>query len=333
MKGQRLFRRELVNAKAVSIAILMLVLLIVPRLVGSVFYLHVLIMVFIFSIATCSLRLIAVSGQLSMGHAGMMCIGGYVSALLAKNLGLTPWLTIPVGGLTGLVVAYIIGFPFSRLRGIYFSMITLFFGMIVLTINQMFSKWTQGSGGLTSIPALLGGSKVQYYYVYLLLALVSIVIMYRLEFSGIGYIWKGVAQSYPVALSVGINEAHQRILAFAIGSGFASLAGGLLAHYSLVMSLDSFNLLASLNIIVYMLVGGMNSFTGPIIGTGILIFVPSVFRGLKEYVPFIFAGILLIVLFFMPDGLAGFSGQIRRGIKRLRKERVTTEEELTRDAA
>lgn len=145
--------------------------------------------------------------------------------------------------------------------------------------------------------------------------------MHRLEFSRLGLTWKAIAQSYSVASSIGINESGQRILCFAIGSLFAGLAGALFAHYYLVLSHDSFGFMQSIYLYIYMIVGGVNFFSGPIVGTAVLIIIPDIFRNLKEYVPFVFAGIMLIVLFVMPQGLVGLPIQIWSRIdKYLRKK-------------
>jgi branched-chain amino acid transport system permease protein len=140
------------------------------------------------------------------------------------------------------------------------------------------------------------------------------MVMHRLEFSRIGLTWIAVAQSHPVASSIGIDETQQRRQIFAIGSLFAGLAGGVYAHYYMLLSQSTFSFIASLNLIIYMLVGGIGSFAGPIIGAGVLVLIPELFRNLKEFVPYIFCAILLLVLFFAPNGLVGIPSQIKQWI-------------------
>lgn len=300
--------------KAASYLGLMIVLAILPLFISSAYYIHIFIVVFIFIMVTSSLRLIALSGQVSMSHAAMMCIGGYTSAMLAKYLDWNPWLTIVIGALAAFIAALLVAIPFSRLRGIYFSMVTLFFGLGILSINSLFVVQTGGYSGLNLIPPLLGADKVPYYYFFLVLCSVTLLIMHRLEFSRIGLTWMAIAQSHPVASSIGIDETRQRILAFGIGSLFAGLAGGAYAHYFMILSQSAFDFLASLNLIIYMVVGGVYSFAGPIVGATILVLIPEVFRNFKEFVPYIFAGILLLVLFFAPRGLTGVPDQIKQWI-------------------
>lgn len=311
--------------QAVSYSAVVLLLLMLPPLGLSVFFTHILIGVFLFIIMTGSLRLINLSGQGSLGHAGLMSIGAYFSAVLAKELGWSPWITIGLGILATLIVAFLFAIPFTRLRGIYFTMLSLFFALGITAINSLFTDLTGGYAGLSSIPPLLGLSKTPYYYLFLLIAIISLLIMHRLEFSRIGLTWKAVAQSHLVASSIGINETRQRIICLSIGGLFAGVAGAFFAHYYLILSQETFGFFTSVYIFIYMIVGGVEFFVGPIIGTAVLIIIPEIFRGLREYVPFLFAAILLLVLFFMPNGLAGLPHQIASWISEKRKDQILSD--------
>jgi branched-chain amino acid transport system permease protein len=154
-------------------------------------------------------------------------------------------------------------------------------------------------------------SKVPYYYFFLLLTLGSLLVLYSLENSRIGMSWKAISQSHLVASSVGINEAGYRVLALAVGCFFAGMAGAGYAHYNMVLTRSSFGFLASVNLLIYVLVGGAGSFVGPIIGTAVLVIVPEIFRWLKAFAPFVFGGIMLFVAFYMPEGIAGLFRQIK----------------------
>ena len=196
------------------------------------------------------------------------------------------------------------GYPFSRLRALYYAMGSLFFGVGVIMIISAGGVWTGGYSGLTGIHPMFAGSRVPYYYFFLGLALASMIALYRFEFCTIGKNLKAIAQSHLVASSVGINEGWYRILAVGMGCFFVGLVGAAYAHHNLVLSPTSFDLSATLWLVMYVLVGGINSFTGPIIGTAILVLIPEFFRGLKIYSPYISAGILLIVVYLIPQGLA-----------------------------
>ncbi len=310
--------------KPITYIAIIVILFLLPLFMTSTYYLHIFIITFIYIIVTSSLRLIATSGQISLGHAGFMSIGAYMSGVLAKLLGWTPWLTMPLGGIVTMAVAILVGYPFTRARVTYFTVVSLFFGIGILAINQILEKFTGGYSGIAGIPSLFGTSKVPYYYFFLALTSLSLLILYRFEFCRVGLTFKAISQSYSVASSVGINEAGQRVLALAIGCFFVGIAGAGYAHYNLLLGHETFSLLASINLIVYMLVGGLGSFAGPIIGTAVLIIIPELFRNLKDYVPFIFSAILLIVLFLMPQGLAGLPEQIRSSIAKRRQRKAVT---------
>ncbi len=292
-------------ARPLMVIALVAVLAAIPLLAKSVYMLHVLILVYVYVIATSSLRTIAISGQLSLGHAGFMGIGAYTSAVLANELGWTPWLTMPLGALATMALAIIVGYPFSRLKTFYFSMVSLFFGIGMLAVGTIFSRFTGGYYGLAGISPLFGESKVPYYFFFLGLTVVSLLVLHRFESCRIGTCLKAVAQSNAVAASVGIDDSGYRVLALAVGCFIVGLAGAGYAHYNLVLSQSSFDLLASINLMVYMIVGGIGSFAGPIVGAALLVIIPELFRDLKMFTPYVFAGIVILVIFLIPEGLVG----------------------------
>jgi len=301
------------------------IIAILPLLLTSPYTLHIFILTFIYTIAAVSLRTILTSGQFPLAHGAFMGIGAYSAAMIAIRLGWSPWLTIPLGGLIAMGIGMLIGYPFARLRTLYYAMGSLFFGMGIIYVIWAGGSWTGGYSGLFGIPPLLpaGTSKVPYYYFFLGLAVVSLLALYRFEFSRIGINLKAIAQSHLVAASVGINEGWYRVLAVGVGCFFAGLAGAGYAHYTTVLSGVTFSFMATLWLVMYVLIGGINSFIGPIIGTFILVLVPEFARDLKIYSPFVSAGILLIVVYLMPQGLVSLPQLIRsRFIERRKGERV-----------
>jgi branched-chain amino acid transport system permease protein len=304
---------------------LAVIIALLPLLLASPYVLHVLILTFIFTIAAVSLRTIIISGQFPLAHAAFMGIGAYLAGMAAKWLGWSPWLTIPMAALVTMGIGMLIGYPFARLRALYYAMGSLFFGIGIIYIIYAGGTWTGGYSGLTSIPVLFPSatSKMPYYYFFLGLALVSLIALYRFEISRIGTNLKAIAQSYLVASSVGINEGWYRVLAVGVGCFFAGLAGAGYAHYNMAVSPASFNFLATLWLVMYVLIGGINSFIGPIIGTFILVLIPEFARDLKTFSPFISAGILLVVVYLMPQGLVGLPQMLRSRLQEGRKsERV-----------
>jgi len=300
---------------------LVIILALLPVFISSPYMLHILILTFIYTIAAVSLRTITTSGQFPLAHAAFMGIGAYLAGMASKSLNWSPWLTIPSAALVTMGIGMLIGYPFARLRALYYAMGSLFFGIGVVYIIQAGGSWTGGYSGLYGIQPMFGGSKMAYYYFFLGLALVSIIALYRFEFSRIGTNLKAIAQSHLVASSVGINEGWYRILAVGVGCFFAGLAGAGYAHYNMVLSPTSFNFMATLWLFMYVLIGGIGSIAGPIIGTFILILIPEFFRDLKIYSPFISAAILLIVVYLMPQGLVGLPQTVRSWYLERRKRK------------
>jgi branched-chain amino acid transport system permease protein len=300
---------------------LVFILALLPAFFSSPYTLHILILTFIYTIAAVSLRTITTSGQFPLAHAAFMGIGAYLAGMASKSLNWSPWLTIPSAALATMGIGMLIGYPFARLRALYYAMGSLFFGIGVVYIIQAGGSWTGGYSGLYGIQPMFGGSKTAYYYFFLGLALVSIIALYRFEFSRIGTNFKAIAQSHLVASSVGINEGWYRILAVGVGCFFAGLAGAGYAHYNMVLSPSSFNFMATLWLFMYVLIGGIGSIAGPIIGTFILILIPEFFRDLKIYSPFISAAILLIVVYLMPQGLVGLPQTVRSWYLERRKRK------------
>jgi branched-chain amino acid transport system permease protein len=293
-------------AKPMALVGLIIILAILPLLFSSPYLLHILILTFIYTVGAVSFRTITVSGQFPLAHAAFMGIGAYTAAMASRYLHWSPWVTIPMGALAAGIIGILFGYPFARLRTLYYAMGSLFFGVAITYIVQSL-KVTGGYIGLTKVqPLFSSASRVPYYYFFLALALVCTVALYRFEFSRIGTNLKAIAQSHLLASSVGINEARYRVLVVAVGCFFIGLVGAAFAHYTPIVTPSTFNLSATLWLTMYVLIGGFSSFAGPIIGTPILYFVPQYyFSGLKAYSPFIPAVILIIIAYLMPKGLAG----------------------------
>jgi len=283
---------------------IVILLALLPLLVKSEYVVHVFILAFIYIVASASLRTVTTSGQYPLAHGAFMGIGAYASAVAAKLLGWPVWLTIPLGAVAAMVVGALIAYPFARLRAFYYAMVSLFFGIGVIQVIFVLTKWTSGAGGLVDIPHLLPvTSKIPYYYFFLGFMLVCLFALWRLEYSRIGLSMKAIAQSHVVASSVGINEVRYRVLALSVGCFFVGLSGAAYGHYNYTLSPTSFDLMASMWLFVYALIGGLSSFGGPIVGTALLVIVPELLSGLKQFIPFISAAILLIVFYVLHDGL------------------------------
>ena len=293
------------------LGLLLLLACLLPLTTDDPYWMHVFILTLIYIIVSASFRTVSISGQLPLAHAAFMGIGAYLAGMASTLLGWPAYVTIPLGAIFAALVGALTAYPFARLRTLYYALASLFLGMAMVYAIVAPRTWTGGRMGLVGIPALFPDDRILFYYLCLALVVVSLLALYRFENSRIGITLKAIAQSYLVAGSVGINELFYRILAVAVGCFFAGLAGATYAHYNTVLSYTSFNLSATLWIVIYVLVGGIGSFAGPIIGTVLLVVVPEVFRELKAFVPYVSAGILLLVVYLMPQGLVSLPRLVR----------------------
>jgi branched-chain amino acid transport system permease protein len=255
-----------------------------------------------------------------------MGIGSYAAGMASCWMGWSPWLSIPFGAFTAGAIGMLFGYPFSRLRALYYAMGSLFFGVVVINIVNSLGTWTGGYAGLSGVqPLFATPNKVPYYYFVLGLTLACIVVLYRIEFSRLGITLKAISQSHLVASSVGINESYYRTMIVGVGCFFAGLAGAVFAHYNQSVSPSNFDLSMTMWLFMYVLIGGMSSFAGPLIGAPVLYLIPEFFRGLKAYSPYITAAILIIIVYLMPKGLVELPHLVKsifdRYIKRNKSEK------------
>ncbi|MBR5571326.1 MAG: branched-chain amino acid ABC transporter permease [Oscillospiraceae bacterium] len=304
---------KLTNKQLTSLlpyVVLLVVALILPLFVHASYWIGIFISVLYKVIATVSLRTISLSGKLTFAHGSFIALGAYCAGVLAKNLGIHPLITILLGGLFAALVSVITGLPFVRLKGLYYSMASMFLGVTIICIIKAL-KITGGYRGLAGVPALFKNG-VHSYYFFILLTVVCLAILYRFEFSRIGTTLRALAQSDDVAASIGINPTFYRLLAVGVGSFFGGIAGASYAHYATILSTTNYDMLFSLWLLMYMMIGGENKFIGPIIGTIIFVLIPEFGRGVSEYAPYITAACTIVVAYLLPGGLAGIPDVIRR---------------------
>ena len=296
-------------------------LFVVPLLFNGPYPVHMMIMAAVNNILASSLRLIALTGQLSLAHGGMMAVGAYTSCLLVMKVGISFWVALPLAGIASAGLAFMVGFAFVRIRGVYFAMVTVFFGEMITLTAEHWRGLTGGSSGIVAIPrpgpisidgvlSIDFTSKADFYYLILVLMLISMLVLYAIEYSRIGVTLLSIAQGDFLAESVGVNTARFKVLAFCVGCFFAGIAGGFYSHYIRAINPRTFGFFFTIYVVVYMIVGGGKRFAGPVVGALFLTILPEFFRGLNEFQPFVFAGCLMAVLFFLPDGLVSLPARL-----------------------
>jgi branched-chain amino acid transport system permease protein len=297
-----------------------------PNLV-SPYWIHVLILMFLYGILAVSLRQMLILGQVSFAHPAFMAIGAYASTMSVMNLGLPFWLTIFLAGFASGIIALLLGLPVLRLTGPYFFLATFAFLEVVRMIFTHFYVPFGGPMGIYNIPPpnpigpIDFSSISHFYYLILIVFIITLLVFYSLERSRFGQSWHAIGQSYVLAESVGINVMGYRVLAFVIACFFAGIAGACYAHYMTHMSPMEFGLTLSVDCIVWAVVGGMGSVFGPAVGAAILTFISQVFKFTAEYEAGLSAVIFMIIILFLPGGLVSLPQVISR---RRRKRGIVT---------
>jgi len=301
--------------------ILVVIWAVMPAFVSTRFWLNVFIIVFVKIIGAVALRTLSLSGAPSFAHGAFVGIGGYIAAILANNFGVPAYLTIPIGAAAATIIGVVTGFPFLRLRSVYFVMSSMFLGIAIVYVFSAL-KITGGVIGITYIPGFFKDMKA-YYYFFLVLTIVSCAIMYRFEFSRIGVTLSALSQSPDAAAAMGVNGAYFRLLAVGIGCFFAGLSGAAFAHYNASLSPSSFGMLPTLWFIMYIMVGGNDKFIGPILGSIILVIIPQASRAIGQWAPYATAGVMVVAAYLLPGGLASIPETIAAVVKKRRLKRET----------
>lgn len=263
-----------------------------------------------------SYRLITTTGDWGLAHVVMMGAGGYSAALMAKGLDLPVWLTVPLAGFVAAAVAGLISVPLLRTRAFGYFIASFALGELLRLFWIRLDVPFGGIRGLINIPEgqLFGHSlfeTIPYYFFALFVAFICVGIMYLLDRSRLGMTWKALYSDPALAECVGIDVTHYRRSAFMIGSGFAGVAGAMLAHRMGAIDPKNFDLITMLYLIIWVVVGGTQSFWGAAVGLIAMTFVFEFTRPLLEWRPLIFGVVLIFFLIFVPGGIESLVGRFR----------------------
>lgn len=285
--------------------------LLLPVVVTSSYFVHVLVLAVIFSILTLSLNLLTgYSGLLSLGHQAFFAIGAYISALLATRLYVPFWAGLVLGGLGAMVGGYFISRITLRLREAYFVIATIAFSNIIGLVALNWIDLTQGPMGITGVPvpSVFGfeaDTPVKAYYMALLLLAFALLVCRRLLDSDVGRSMIAMREFENLAKVVGIDTRRYAIIAYSVSAMLAGLAGAFYAHYMKFLSPDVFAFDIMVNVVVMMLAGGMGTLTGPVLGAFIFTVVPEALRFSNEYRLVLLALTIILLVRFLPQGIWG----------------------------
>jgi branched-chain amino acid transport system permease protein len=262
---------------------------------------------------------IGLAGMLDLGYIAFYGVGAYTYAILNTQLGISFWMCLPIAALTAAIAGCIIGYPTLRMRGDYLAIVTLAFGEIVRLILNNWMALTNGPNGILGvkvpaiyIPSFEAGFSFEYfylkklyylYYVALALAIFTIIAVYRLNFSRIGRAWESIREDETVAELMGVNTFLLKLLAYAMGAVFAGLAGAFFAARMRFVSPESFTFLESAMVLCMVVLGGMASIPGIILGAAALIIFQEAFRELELYRMLVVGLCMVLMMLFRPAGL------------------------------
>lgn len=286
-----------------------LFLALLPLKLHNDYYLSLLNFIGIHTILVVGLNLLmGYAGQISLGHAAFFGVGAYTSGILTATYGVNPWLAMVAGlGLAGLL-AFLIGIPALKLRGYYLAMATLGFGVIVYIFFVQALSLTGGPSGLSGIPSLsLAGftfhSPLRLYGLIWGTTLGLLALSAGLVDSRIGRALRALHDSEAAAESLGINTQRLKLLIFVWSALYASLAGSLYAHTLNFIAPSSFDIMFSIKLVTMVVVGGMASIWGSLLGAGVLTVLPELLVVFHDFEVVIFGAILMVVMIFLPRGL------------------------------
>ncbi len=303
------------KVKLLFYLVVIAIALVFPFIAGG-FGLYMAVLVGFYIILAMGLNLIfGYTGQISICHGAFYAVGAYSSAIMMTRLGWSFWITMPLGVIITIIVAIIIGIPMLRTKGPYFAIGTMSLGVIVtMVINNSVSL--TGGVSLPGIPpvnpiiipgigAITFTTLKPQYYLVLILIVLSIFIVHRTVHSRVGRAFIAIREDEEMAEAVGINIMNFKILSFAIGGALAGMAGAFYGSFMGAIDPGMAFVFTSFTILVMLVVGGSGTITGAIIGPILLWVIPELFYAAEEYRLLLYGLVVVLVIIFMPHGVAG----------------------------
>jgi branched-chain amino acid transport system permease protein len=321
--GQQAVQRRTASRAPWLIVVAVLVAAVVPTALMNGYHLFQLTMVVVYAIAILGLALlIGFNGQISLGHGAFYAIGAYTTAILMANFDVPYWATLPVSAVVCAVVGFLVGLPALRLGGLYLALTTFSLSVAIPQIlkHKLVEDWTGGVQGLVidkpDAPFDLPLNGDQWLYLFTLaVGCVLFVLAWNLVHGRIGRAMMAIRDHSLAAEAMGINISMLKTRTFAVSAMFTGVAGSLGAIAVQFVAPDSFGIFVSIFLFVGLVVGGVSSIGGTIIGAIFVQFIPNLADAVSKAAPGAVYGVLLIaMMFLMPDGAGGFLGKLTRRI-------------------
>lgn len=283
-----------------------------PFMAGNDYHLTVMSTAYIFAIATLGLNLITgYTGQFNLAHSGFMAVGAYTVGILTVDHHVPFWIAFALSGVSAALLGFFVGIVSLRLKGHYFSIFTLCVGYIMFLVIEKWESLTHGTVGIIGIPVpspigplSFETPRALYYLVFFFLVL-GLVVMHRIARSLLGRTFMAIRNGDDLAESLGINLMRNKLLAFMLSVFYAGLAGGLYAGFVRFLGPGIAGVEHTFDMTMYMLVGGIGTLLGPLLGALGVPWLTQYLQFLQEYRFIVFGPILVLLVIFVPHGIVG----------------------------
>jgi branched-chain amino acid transport system permease protein len=258
----------------------------------------------ILSVGALGLWLMFSIGRIDIAQGAFAAIGGYTTAILSSRYGISFWLCMPLSACASAMAAALIGLPILRLRGVYFSMVTLALTEVTRLLMLNGGALTNGVVGFSNIPqaALLDGA-LPFYLLSAVLVLLGALLVWRISASRIGDVFRSMRQNEDLSSSLGIDVTRYRIIAFAIASGMGGVCGSFLAESQQNIFPGTYTISDSISFMLYCFLGGLDYVLGPVVGAYLLVFAFELLDALQRYQSLLYGVLMIAVMLFLPNGL------------------------------
>ena len=296
--------------KILGWTIALTILLLAPLFLGK-YTIFLLSLLAIYALVSLGLNLLmGYTGQIAAGHAGFLAIGAYFTAIMSARFEWMPCiLVLLLAGIFSGIIGFLLGIPILRLRGFYIAMATLAFGVVVSEVILQWSSLTNGDNGLqvpvATIADFAFDSDIKLFYLIIPVTIIMTILAKNFVKGYIGRAFIAIRESDIAAQTIGIDLAKYKTIAFAISAFYTGVAGGLFAYLITFLSPDAFTIELSVDFIAMIVIGGMGSILGSIIGAVILTGMQQILAGLLDLQILIFGISLIVFMIFMPRGISG----------------------------
>ena len=307
--GQRVFQEQKVY---VPVLIGIGVFTIAFPFVFSVYQVNIMVTALTYVMLGLGLNIVVgLAGLLDLGYVAFYAVGAYSYALLHFHFGVGFWMALPIGAGLGALFGILLGYPVLRLRGDYLAIVTLGFGEIIRLVLENWNDFSFGPSGIANIPRpgffgikfSLSEATIYLYFIMIALTLFTIFVVNRLQNSRIGRAWIALREDEIACQAMGIDKTKTKLTAFALGATWAGMAGVVFAAKTTFINPASFTIWESIMILCVVVLGGMGSVVGVILGALVLILLPEYLRAFSEYRMLVFGAALVLMMVFRPGGI------------------------------